>query len=154
MRRILALALLAVTVLAGSAPAQDFPGPSSPALARIYFYRLVESNDVTRWTSVWLNDSKVGDLGERSYFYRDVQPGTYKVGVQSDVPYQDQYRTVTLAPNSTTFIRVFIVPGYGIQFNPGSQYSAGSIYRPAVFGNRVEDAAVARQEMAGLRPAQ
>jgi Protein of unknown function (DUF2846) len=153
MKRFLVLALLVVAAIAPPAYAQNFPGPASPALARLYFYRLVESNQVTRWTGVFLNDQKIGDLGERSYFFRDVQPGTYKVGVTSDVPYQDQYRTVTVAPNSTTFIRVYFVPGYGIQFNAGSLNSGPTIYQPSVFGNRVMDPAVARQEMTGLSPA-
>jgi hypothetical protein len=153
MRRLGALALLAFALVANAAYAQEFPGPSSPALARLYFYRLVETNQVTRWTGVFLNDEKIGNLGERSYFFRDVQPGTYKVGVTSDVPYQDQYRTVTVAPNSTTFIRVYFVPGYGIQFNAGSLNSGPTIYQPSVFGNRVTDPAVARQEMTGLSPA-
>ena len=109
---------------------------------------------MTRWTGVFLNDEKIGNLGERSYFYRDVQPGSYKIGVSSDVPYPDQYRDVTVAPNSTTFIRVFFVPGYGIQFNGGSLNSPPSIYQPSVFGNRVMDPDVARREMAGLELAQ
>ena len=153
MKRFLMLALLVVAAIAPPAYAQNFPGPASPVLARLYFYRNVETNQVTRWTGVFLNDEKIGDLGERSYFFRDVQPGTYKVGVTSDVPYQDQYRTVTVAPNSTTFIRVYFVPGYGIQFSPGSLNSGPTIYQPSVFGNRVVDPAVARQEMTGLSPA-
>ena len=150
MRRIFALALLVFAVVAPAARAQDFPGPSSPSLARLYFYRLVETNQVTRWTGVFLNDQKIGDLGERSYFFRDVQPGTYNVGVSSDVPYPDQYQTVTVAPDSTTFIRVFYVPGYGIQFRGGGMNSTPSLYQPTVFGNRVTDPAVARREMTGL----
>lgn len=145
--------VLAFAFVATAAHAQNFPGPSSPALARLYFYRSIETNQVTRWTGVFLNDDKIGNLGERSYFFRDVPPGTYTIGVSSDVPYQDQYGSVTVAPNSTTFIRVFFVPGYGIQFNAGGMNSGPSIYQPSVFGNRVMDPAVARQEMIGLSPA-
>jgi hypothetical protein len=151
----IAVALLAVAMTISTARAQapSFPGPASPSLARLYFYRTVESNQVTRWTSVWLNDAKAGDLGENSYFFRDVPPGTYKVGVSSDVPYQDQYHDVTVTPNSTIFIRVFNVPGYGIQVNGGGLNSPPSIYAPSVFGNRAMDPAVAQHEMAGLSPA-
>jgi hypothetical protein len=149
-RRLVLLTLLAIAVIATSAQAQNFPGPSSPALARLYFYRIVESNEPTRWTGVFLNDDKIGDLGERSYFFRDIQPGTYKIGVSSDVPYSDQYRTITVTANSTTFIRVFLVPGYGIQFQGGGLNAPPSIYRPSVFGNSVMAPAIARQEMAGL----
>jgi hypothetical protein len=146
------MAMVAVVGATG-ARAQNFPGPSSPALARIYFYRLVESNDVTRWTAVFLNDEKLGSLGERSYFFRDVPPGTDKIGVSSDVPYPDQYRTVTVAANSTTFVRVFFVPGYGIQFQAGSMNAAPSFYQPSVFGNRLVDRATATRDMTGLAPA-
>jgi hypothetical protein len=152
-RRFLVLMLLAIAVIATGAYAQNFPGPTSPALARLYFYRTVESNGPTRWTGVFLNDDKIGDLGERSYFFRDVQPGTYKIGVSSDVPYTDQYETVTVAANSTIFVRVFFVPGYGIQFQGGGLNAPPSIYQPSVFGNRVMNPAVARQEMTGLSPA-
>lgn len=98
-RRFLVLTLLAIAVIATGAQAQNFPGPPSPALARLYFYRIVESNEATRWTGVFLNDDKIGDLGERSYFFRDIQPGTYKIGVSSDVPYSDQYRTIAVTAN-------------------------------------------------------
>lgn len=153
MRRIFALALLAIAFVATPALAQNFPGPSSPGMARIYFYRLVESNLPTRWTGVFIDDRKVGDLGERQYFFRDVPPGTYKISVTSDVPYEHQYNTVTVAPNSTAFIRVFFVPGYGVQVYPGGLGSPPQIYQPSVFGNRVMNPVRAEEEMTGLAPA-
>jgi hypothetical protein len=153
MKRVAILTIILIALaITGISWAQTFPGPSSPAMARIYFYRTVETNQVTRWTSVWLNDAKLGDLGERSYFYRDVQPGTYKVGVSSDVPYPDQYQTVTAPAGSTTFIRVFNVPGYGIQFKPGGRYGAPQMYAPSVFGNRMVDPVTAERDMVGLAP--
>jgi hypothetical protein len=153
MKRLALLALaIATTIVAAHAQAPPFSGPKSPTVARIYFYRGVETNLVTRWTAAFLGDEKVGDLGERSYFYRDVRPGTYKIGVSSDVPYPDQYRNVTVAPNSTIFVRVFNVPGYGIQFNGGGPNSAPSIYSPSVFGNYVVNPVTAQKEMAGLSP--
>lgn len=154
MKRIAAILLILIAIGGPAWSQTALPGPASPSQARIYFYRLVETSEVTRWTPVFLDDAKVGDLGERSYFFRDVPPGPYTVGVSSDVPYQDQYRRILVAPGSTTFVRVFIVPGYGIQFRGGGLNSPPSIYRPSVFGSRLEDASVARQDMAGLSPAQ
>jgi Protein of unknown function (DUF2846) len=149
MKRIFLLALLGVAIVASSALAQTFPGPSSPTQARIYFYRTEDiANQVVRWTPVFINDQRVGTLGASSYFYRDVSPGTYRISVSSDIPYQDQYQNITVAANSTTFVRVFSVPGYG------AMVTNGQLYWPSVFGNHVTDPATAQAQMAGLSPAQ
>jgi Protein of unknown function (DUF2846) len=154
MKRIFVMALLAIATVAGSALAQTFPGPSSPTLARVYFYRTADiATQEVQWTEVFINDQKVGDLGASTYFYRDVPPGSYRISVSSDVPYQDQYQNITVAANSTTFIRVFNVPGYGVQITAGVQGAPG-IYWPSVFGNHVTDPATARAQMVGLSPAQ
>jgi hypothetical protein len=152
MKRIFMLLFSAIASIAASADAQTFPGPSSPALARIYFYRLTETDKATPWTRVFINSEKIGALGERSYFFRDVQPGTFKISVSSDVPYQEQYQTVSVAANSTTFVRVFLVPEYGVQVYGGGTGSPPEIYQPSVFGNRVMDRARAQREMVGLVP--
>jgi Protein of unknown function (DUF2846) len=134
--------------------AQTYPGPASPSEARIYFYREVGSYMHPRWTGVFLNDEKVGDLGPGTYFHRDVAPGTYKVGVDSDVPYPDQYRTVTLAPGGTIFIRVYNVEGYGVTFSVSGGGRGGAFMtasQPSVFGNMVVDPVTAAREMAGLQ---
>jgi hypothetical protein len=65
----------------------SLPGPASPRMARIYFYRDRGNYLTLTWTTVWLNDTKIGSSGPGNFFYRDVQPGTYTVGVDSDVPY-------------------------------------------------------------------
>ena len=151
MRRILTWALVTAVLATTAAVAQTFSGPSSPALARIYFYRGVETNRATPWTRVFINGQMIGALGERSYFFRDVQPGTYKITVSTDLPYQDQ--TITVAPNTTAFVRVFLVPEYGVQVSQTGQGFAPQIYEPNVFGNRVMDPGRAQREMAGLAPA-
>ena len=149
-RFVLSVLAVAMTIAAAYAQAPSVLGPASQTLARIYFYRLVGSNLFPRWTSVSFDDSTVGNIGPGEYFYRDVPPATYRIGVSSDVPYSDQYESVTVTPNSTTYIRVFDVPGYGITFNGGGLNSAPSVHIPSVFGNRVMDPDVARREMVGL----
>lgn len=146
---------LAVMLLAFVAPAaaQTMPGPASPSQARIYFYRGADPGVVAGWTRVFLNDAKIGDLGESSYFYRDVAPGAYTVGVSSDVPYPDQYRNLTVPPGSTTYVQVYRVPGYGIQYSPGGFSGGPVIYQPTVFGNRIVPPGAAIPAMAGLAPA-
>jgi hypothetical protein len=150
-KRILTWALVTTVLATTPTVAQTFSGPSSPALARIYFYRAVETNQPTPWTQVFVNGQKVGALGERTYFFRDVQPGTYKITVSTDLPYQDQ--TLTVAPNTTAFVRVFVVPEYGVQVSQTAPGFAPQIYQPSVFGNRVMDPGKAQREMAGLAPA-
>lgn len=150
MRRILALVLFGIGFIITAADAQTFSGPATPTMARIYFYRGTETSLTTPWPQVYINDQKVGSLGERSYFFRDVLPGTYKISVSSDVPYQEQYSTVTVTSNGTAFIRVFYVPQYGIQVFPGGQGTPPQIYQPSVFGNRLMDSARAQREMSGL----
>jgi hypothetical protein len=152
MKRIFVLALFAVVTLGGSALAQTFPGPSSPTMARIYFYRTADiASQVVRWTGVFMDGQKVGDLGASMYFYRDVPPGSYRISVSSDLPYQDQFQNITVAANTTTFVRVFNVPGYGAQVRPGP---VPQVVWPSVFGNRVTDPAAAQAQMVGLTPVQ
>jgi Protein of unknown function (DUF2846) len=66
-------------------------------MARIYFYRDRGNYLTLTWTTVWLNGTKIGSSGPGNFFYRDVQPGTYTVGVDSDVPNVDQYRRITVS---------------------------------------------------------
>ncbi len=154
--------LLALT-LAGSAASADstgsspppaavteaaqLPGPASPALARIYIYRGIGNYLHPAWAGVWLNDVKVGAAAPGTFFHRDVPSGTYKLTVDTDLPYVDQSRTLTVVANSTTFVRVYVVEGYGISF------SGTTVNIPNVFGVNIVEGTVARREIAPLTPA-
>jgi len=150
MNRGIFLAALLLAFVSMAAGAQTLSGPASPGQARIYFYRGADPGVVVGWTGVFLNGAKIGDIGESSYFYRDVPPGSYRIGVTSDVPYPDQYRDVTVPPGSTTYVQVYRVPGYGIQFSPGGFSGGPVIYQPTVFGNRLVPPEAAIPAMAGL----
>ncbi len=131
------------------------PGPAAPGQARVYVYRDFGVFMHPAWTAVWLNDAKVGDSAPGTYFYRDVPPGTYTVSVNSDLPFVDQTRTITVAPNSTNYVKVYVVEGFGLSSivgvsRRGSSGTMGNV--PNVFGNIVVDAATARRQMARLRP--
>jgi Protein of unknown function (DUF2846) len=133
-----------------------FAGPAVSAQARIYVYRDFDSYTHLTWTSVSLNGTKIGDSAPGSYFYRDVPPGIYTVSVNSDLPYVDQSRTITIAPNSTTFIKVYAAQGFGVStvVAAGRHAAVGTAATvPSVFGNAVIDAGTARQQMARLSPA-
>jgi Protein of unknown function (DUF2846) len=162
MTRRYGLFLLALTLIGsgawadspGSAPllaatpeeVPSFPGPS-PALGRIYIYRDVGNSLHPAWAAVRFNGAKIGAAAPGTFFHRDVEPGTYTVSVDSDVPYDDQSKTVTVGPNGVTFVRVYVVNGYGITF------AGRTAYIPDVFGDNLVDSAVARREMARLNPA-
>jgi Protein of unknown function (DUF2846) len=168
MRRMLTLyALLGVaSMVAACAPPDAAPppmaslaGPVNPSLARVYFYRETGNYLDPVWTPVWLNGAKVGSSAPGSYFYRDVPPGTYTVTVGSDVPYTHQSATVMLARDSTSFVRIYRVEGYGVT-NAVSAVAVGrhgaaaaTGAAPSVFGDAQVDPRTARREIARLRPA-
>jgi hypothetical protein len=133
------------------------PGPASPGMARIYIYREDVSPMHPEWTAVWLGGSKLGDSAPGTFFYRDVQPGTYTLSVNSDMPYSEQKKTLLLRPGSTVFVKVFAVEGYGITMSGGggsSRFGGGavSVSIPNVFGERIIDPRIAQPEISRLQP--
>jgi hypothetical protein len=156
---VIAIAVMALALAACTAPDQtpvptpsasatvpmaSLPGPMSPNLARIYFYRGFGNNQYLEWTPVWLNGAKVGVSAPGSYFYRDVPPGTYTVTLISDVPYDDQFKTVHVAPGGSTFVKIYNIDSYG--------FMAGTA-PVTIFADAVADPLIARQEIARLKPA-
>jgi hypothetical protein len=133
------------------------PGPA-PGLARLYIYRDDGSTLHPSWTAVSLDGAKVGDAAPGTFFYRDVPAGAHTLSVNSDLPYADQTKTLSLAPNSTIFVRVYSVEGYGITIGggvSGGRHGGGSIAVgvPNVFGERIVDPRVAQPAIARLQPA-
>lgn len=142
------------TVPPAPAPAAMLPGPGAPGMARIYIYR-EDTNSHPEWTAVSLDGAKIGDAAPGTFFYRDVSAGAHTLVVNSDLPYADQTKSLTLSPNSTVFVRVYAVEGYGITFSSsGSSRRGGvSIGVPNVFGERIVAPQVAQPAIARLRPA-
>jgi Protein of unknown function (DUF2846) len=105
------------------------PGPANPNLARFYFYRVYDFGGTSQWTAVWLNGAKAGDSAPGTYFYRDVQPGTYAIAVRSDWANAGDETSVTVKPGSTTFIEVYSINVY--------EPVGGTYYRPTLFGDHV-----------------
>lgn len=149
------LSTLALIAMLLSAPAwaasdvraaQSFPGPASPGLARIYVYRDNGNYMHLAWARVWLNGALTGSAAPGSYFYRDVPPGNYAISVESDVPYSGDKTTISVGPNSTTFLRVYSLEGYGVTFNGGLPYI------PNVFGVNAVKPSVAARQIANLTP--
>jgi hypothetical protein len=133
------------------------PGPASPGLARVYIYRDSGSYRNLEWTAVWFNGARVGDSAPGTYFYRDLQAGTYTIKVRSEGTNPDQETTVTVAPGSTTYIKVWAIYDYArmvpvvrspkLHFDGVQSPSAGN-----VFSEQVVDPVFAIPEISKLEP--
>jgi hypothetical protein len=132
---LLALSVIAMG-LAACAPAGP-KGLSAAAMplsadrARVYVYRDLNPYDTTQWTAVSLNGVKIGNNAPGTVFYRDVLPGTYEIEVRSDLPYPNQFKTVTLAPGSTVFAKIQQVRHWGTTFGGGGETFVVTIVDPA-----------------------
>jgi len=87
------------------------PPPSDKA--RLYVYRDATIYGSQVWTEVSLDRAPLGSSVPGTVFYRDVAPGTYEVEVRSDNLYPDQFKTVTLAPGSVSFVKIEEQPSWG-----------------------------------------
>jgi hypothetical protein len=125
-------------------------------LARIFFYRLQEPTQSQSWTSVSLNEEKVGDSAPGTYFYRDVAPGTYTVKLRSERTYDDQFQTVTVRPGSATYVKIYLPEGLGMMgvgnYWDGTLSVMPRLYQQNTFADQIVSPAFAQQEMVTLRP--
>jgi hypothetical protein len=119
------------------------PEPPPPDKARLYIYRDATTFGSQVWTAVSLNHVKIGDAAPGTVFYRDVAPRDYEIEVHSDRFFPDQFKTVSFAPGSITFVKV--------QFQP--MWDKAGLGRAAetFVITIVDDPALARAQMSGLR---
>ena len=114
-RRQMRLALLSAMVLllvamAGCAqppPAAPYLAtPVAPGMARIWFYRDMNPNDILATPYVRLNGVVAGVSEPGGAFYRDVPPGRYRIS--ADSYYDDLHldRDVDVAPGAEVYARV------------------------------------------------
>jgi len=81
--------------------------PPVPAVeARIYFYRDYEPYDSLARPWIYLNDRRIGFSDPGGVYYRDVAPGAYRIKVDSEGSYWDQFKTVTLAPGDVVYAKI------------------------------------------------
>lgn len=80
--------------------------PPPAEKARLYVYRDATIYGSHVWTEVSLDRAPLGSSAPGTVFYRDVAPGTYEVEVRSDYLYPDQFKTMTLAPGSISFVKI------------------------------------------------
>jgi hypothetical protein len=110
--------------------------------ARLIFYRDGNPYDTLVWTRVSLNGENVGASAPGTVFYRDVAPGTYRIGVDSEKLYPDQAKTVVVEPGSTTFVKVVGLPYWG---------QSGLQWWGYTFTTAVVDPAVGQYEIGALK---
>jgi len=79
-----------------------------PALqqARIWVYRGIEAPGAVLTPIVRFNGSPVGEAAGGSAFYRDVEPGTYHVDVQSTYADLGQSSIIALGPGQVAYVRI------------------------------------------------
>jgi hypothetical protein len=110
--------------------------PPVPATkARLVFYREGNPYDGLVWTRVSLNGERIGASAPATVFYRDVAPGVYQIGVDSEKLYPDQVRTVAVDAGSTTFIKVVGLPFWGAQWW-GNTFTV-AVIAPAIGQNEI-----------------
>lgn len=80
--------------------------PPAPGTARLYFYRLLDPSDPALGTMVMLNGQPVGFSRNGTVLYRDVQPGTYFVSVNSRGQYPFQFKTVQVQAGQAWYFRI------------------------------------------------
>src|SRR5690348_7213824 len=86
----------------GAAPQQKLALPQVAATkARLIFYRGGDPYDGLIWTKVLLNGENIGVSAPGTVFYRDVAPGVYQIGVDSEKLYPDQVKAVAVDAGST-----------------------------------------------------
>ena len=163
-RRQMRLALLSAMVLllvamAGCAqppPAAPYLAtPVAPGMARIWFYRDMNPNDILATPYVRLNGVVAGVSEPGGAFYRDVPPGRYRIS--ADSYYDDLHldRDVDVAPGAEVYARVVplenTVQGGGVT---GGGYRRNNYYvwlyppeaaRPAIAHSYIEGSQVAQR---------
>ncbi len=82
---LLTLALLTGCAVTGPSyqEKQAEAGPAPENLARLYFFRESRFMSAGSDASITLNNNKIGECGNGSYFYSDVAPGSYQLGADS-----------------------------------------------------------------------
>ena len=108
------LSLLSAGVLliatAGCAPppsaAPYLAAPIPAGMARIWFYRDANPNDLLAEAYIRLNGRIVGVTEPGAAFYRDVAPGSYHISVDSYVEDPHNERDAALAPGTETYAKV------------------------------------------------
>ncbi len=116
-RRWLHAAVAALLAALGTACVSMPPGPRygevaarlppvPPDRARFYFYRDYEPYESLARPEIYLNGRPTGASIPGGVYYRDLAPGEYRITVDSPGLYPDQFKTVTVAPGDTRYVKI------------------------------------------------
>ena len=103
--------------------------PLAPGMARIWFYRDLNPNDILAEAYIRLNGAVAGVSEPGGAFYRDVAPGSYRISVDSYVQDPHDDGNVVLAPGTEAYAKVLPLDG----FVQGGGGSVGGGYRRSTF---------------------
>ena len=119
--------LLVATTSCAQPPlaASYLAAPIPPGMARIWFYRDLDPNDVMAQAYIRVNGAAVGVSEPGGAFYRDVPPGRYHIHVDSYVDDLHNDGDVALAPGTEAYAKVLPLENY-VQGGGGA---SGSGYR-------------------------
>jgi len=140
MTRGLSMTLAVVTVALSSygpvtaAPVSD---PARAGAARVWVYREYEPYETLARPYVRFNGQIIGISEPGGSFYRDVQPGSYSVTVDSVGKDVYQFASVSLGAGQTTFIKV----------ESSRDWESSLTYRRDTFYTRVISSEMAQREL-------
>jgi hypothetical protein len=124
------LLLLTVTASCAQPPAAApyLATPIPAGMARIWFYRDMNPNDIMAQAYIRLNGAVAGVSEAGAAFYRDVAPGRYRIHVDSyvDDPHNDS--DVALAPGTEVYAKVLPAENF-VQGGGGD--ASGGYRRPS-----------------------
>jgi hypothetical protein len=126
--------------------------PNPPGTARVFFYRWLEPYETTAPTIAFLNDQPIGVTEVGSVLYRDVAPGQYRISVQSDEMYPNQFKSVVLQAGDVAYVRIESLRSWSTcGSGGGGEFGGGATGCRDTFVVRIIDPTQARSEMGELR---
>ena len=111
----LGIGLLMLAGCAAQPTASQAPVPAlQPNMARVWVLRTPSLGAVTTGADpmVYVNGAPLAQSAQKTVFFHDLPPGTYRFTVQSYGEAPNQVDTLQLAPGTQAYVQVVAVPNY------------------------------------------